>query len=108
MKSPELYNCVNEVLKDNIKARNNYNELIFGVFENLGYAKKEGGEIHIKLQFKNNFPSMETITRIARQIQNKEGRYEPNKYIQTLRKIKQNTYQKNNKSIYNYPGSQYL
>lgn len=73
---------VEQVLKEDLLARNNYNWLVIQTLRKMGLKIEVTGEIL------ETMPSVETITRVCREIQNAEGRLMPN--IETRKKRDKN------------------
>jgi len=66
-----LKDAVEKVLKKDERTRNNYNWLIFQVWKYLGVDLGVNYDLAIEM------PSFESISRVARDIQNKEKRFIP-------------------------------
>lgn len=81
---------VREVLEENPKCRNSDKFLILQTLRKMGF------KIYIDYNDLDNIPSFETITRCRRFIQNKEGKYIPNKQVDKMR----NRRQQENKIIF--------
>ena len=89
MKTTKDY--VEEVLKEDYEARNNYNYLV------IQTLKKMGLKIEVDWEVLMTLPSIETITRECRQIQNAESRLMPNQNTRQRRDRKEKDYKENYK-----------
>lgn len=95
MKTTKDY--VEEILKEDYEARNNYNYLV------VQTLKKMGLKIEVDWEVLMTLPSIETITRVCREIQNEEGRLMPNQNTRQRRDRKEKQYKENyKKEILNY------
>ena len=85
----KIYNIVEEVLKENKQARDDDFLLVISVYVKLGYAKRL--PLGVMIEYKNieNAPAFETITRIRREIQNNEGRFQASEETRFKRIINQ-------------------
>ena len=85
MNDNTIRDIVNDVLKDNQKARDDDFLLCALVYARMGYAKRS--PLGITIYYKNiDFaPAFETITRIRREIQNTEHRYEASDEVKMKR-----------------------
>jgi len=75
-----LKSVVSRILKRDERARNNYNWLVFQVWKELGY------KIIIDYNLIETMPSFESISRVARTIQNDEQLFTPDDFTYDKRK----------------------
>lgn len=76
---------MNEILKDIPETRDNDFLLTMWVYVKLKHAKRQPLGILIKYEGIEEAPAFETITRIRREIQNKENRYQASEKVQENR-----------------------
>lgn len=79
----DIKTIVEDLLRDDIRCRNDDKWLTYRVFEII--AKKHGQGIFIPFNLFNEFPAFETIKRTRAKIQNEEKRYLPILPIQLKR-----------------------
>jgi hypothetical protein len=79
MDNESIRNNVVEILRKYPETRNNDNLLIIRFILKLGYARKKIDKITIDLLKFECLPSFESITRVRRDIQNKDKLYLPDK-----------------------------
>lgn len=81
-----LKQYIEEVLKENEKARNDDFVLCINVYVKMGFARKL--PLGILINYKNieSAPAFESISRIRRDIQNNEHRFVPNEETRDKRK----------------------
>lgn len=84
MKTTKDY--VEEVLEEDYEARNTYNRLV------IQTLRKMGLKIEVNEELLNQMPSIESITRVCREIQNEEGRLMPNQNTRQKRDRKEKEY----------------
>jgi hypothetical protein len=73
MENKTVKEYVEEVLKADYETRNKYNRLVIQVLRQMGL------KIGVNESLLDEMPSIETITRVCREIQNEENRLIPNK-----------------------------
>jgi len=87
MKFNTVKEYVEYVLKETPETRDNYNLLVIETLRTMGLNIKVNETI-IK-----TMPSIETITRVCREIQNKEDRLVPDEHTDRARKKKKKEYE---------------
>ena len=88
MNNDNIRDVVNDVLREDVRARDSDTWLILQVLRKLGI------KIFIDYSQLPDMPSFETITRCRRFIQNTEGLYLPSQDVQEYREIKETNYRK--------------
>lgn len=88
---------VEEVLKENPKTRDNYNLLVIQTLRKLGLT------IEVNESILETMPSIETITRVCREIQNQEQRLTPSESVKERRERKEKEFS----NYYSGKGSNY-
>lgn len=76
---------VEQVLKENPKARNNDFLLTILVYIRMGYAKKLPLGVMINYKNLEFAPAWETITRCRRELQHNEGKFQPDQETMRIR-----------------------
>jgi len=77
---------VYQLLRNEPKCRDEDKWLCFRVYEEI--AKREGKTVFIPFEIFNKFPSFETISRVRRKLQNKEGKFLPSNEVMAGRENK--------------------
>lgn len=87
-----IYQAVEEVLKENPKAREDDFLLVIAVYVKLGYAKRIPLGVQIMYENIEFAPAFETITRTRREIQNTEQRLQASDEVILRRVFQENKF----------------